>query len=146
MYIVRLVALMPNSLYSETAEAYIHTLCFWINSRSTKCASFNLELTTCLMSSWSQDSTLINVNGGHLATKAIGHTHIWIGWNWIVFLFRFIEFKSSFFRKRIVSGVQPTGSIHLGNYLGAIRNWISLQVAPNFLLYKQLMVSHIFRW
>ncbi|EXB60289.1 Tryptophan--tRNA ligase [Morus notabilis] len=29
--------------------------------------------------------------------------------------------------KRIVSGVQPTGSIHLGNYLGAIKNWISLQ-------------------
>ncbi|XP_042992455.1 tryptophan--tRNA ligase, chloroplastic/mitochondrial isoform X4 [Carya illinoinensis] len=30
--------------------------------------------------------------------------------------------------KRIVSGVQPTGSIHLGNYLGAIKNWISLQI------------------
>ncbi|PRQ27563.1 putative tryptophan--tRNA ligase [Rosa chinensis] len=30
-------------------------------------------------------------------------------------------------KKRIVSGVQPTGSIHLGNYLGAIRNWITLQ-------------------
>ncbi|CAH9082445.1 unnamed protein product [Cuscuta epithymum] len=29
--------------------------------------------------------------------------------------------------KRIVSGVQPTGSIHLGNYLGAIKNWIQLQ-------------------
>ncbi|KAJ6414861.1 hypothetical protein OIU84_003805 [Salix udensis] len=30
-------------------------------------------------------------------------------------------------KKRIVSGVQPTGSIHLGNYLGAIKNWIALQ-------------------
>ncbi|KAJ4838712.1 Tryptophan--tRNA ligase, chloroplastic/mitochondrial [Turnera subulata] len=30
-------------------------------------------------------------------------------------------------KKRVVSGVQPTGSIHLGNYLGAIKNWISLQ-------------------
>ncbi|CAI5487639.1 unnamed protein product [Closterium sp. Naga37s-1] len=30
-------------------------------------------------------------------------------------------------RKRLVSGVQPTGSIHLGNYLGAIKNWIPLQ-------------------
>ncbi|OAY82165.1 Tryptophan--tRNA ligase, chloroplastic/mitochondrial, partial [Ananas comosus] len=29
--------------------------------------------------------------------------------------------------KRVVSGVQPTGSVHLGNYLGAIRNWVSLQ-------------------
>ncbi|KAI8568677.1 hypothetical protein RHMOL_Rhmol02G0218800 [Rhododendron molle] len=32
-------------------------------------------------------------------------------------------------KKRIVSGVQPTGSIHLGNYLGAIRNWVLLQDA-----------------
>ncbi|MGD9637631.1 MAG: tryptophan--tRNA ligase [Alphaproteobacteria bacterium] len=29
--------------------------------------------------------------------------------------------------KRIFSGVQPTGNIHLGNYLGAIRNWVNLQ-------------------
>ena len=28
---------------------------------------------------------------------------------------------------RIFSGVQPTGNLHLGNYLGAIRNWVSLQ-------------------
>jgi tryptophanyl-tRNA synthetase len=24
---------------------------------------------------------------------------------------------------RIFSGIQPTGNLHLGNYLGAIRNW-----------------------
>ncbi|XP_020266812.1 tryptophan--tRNA ligase, chloroplastic/mitochondrial-like [Asparagus officinalis] len=30
-------------------------------------------------------------------------------------------------KKRVVSGVQPTGSVHLGNYLGAIKNWVSLQ-------------------
>ncbi|GAB4854335.1 Tryptophan--tRNA ligase, chloroplastic/mitochondrial [Ancistrocladus abbreviatus] len=30
-------------------------------------------------------------------------------------------------KKRVVSGVQPTGALHLGNYLGAIKNWISLQ-------------------
>ena len=30
-------------------------------------------------------------------------------------------------RKRVLSGVQPTGSLHLGNYLGAIRNWVDLQ-------------------
>jgi len=29
--------------------------------------------------------------------------------------------------KRIFSGVQPTGNLHLGNYLGAIRNWVMLQ-------------------
>jgi tryptophanyl-tRNA synthetase len=29
--------------------------------------------------------------------------------------------------KRIFSGMQPTGNLHLGNYLGAVRNWVSLQ-------------------
>ncbi len=28
--------------------------------------------------------------------------------------------------KRVFSGIQPTGDIHIGNYLGAIRNWVSL--------------------
>ncbi|MCK5576372.1 MAG: tryptophan--tRNA ligase, partial [Sphingomonadales bacterium] len=28
---------------------------------------------------------------------------------------------------RIFSGAQPTGNMHLGNYLGAIRNWVDLQ-------------------
>ena len=29
--------------------------------------------------------------------------------------------------KRIFSGMQPTGNLHLGNYLGALRNWTALQ-------------------
>jgi len=29
--------------------------------------------------------------------------------------------------KRILSGIQPTGHLHLGNHLGAIRNWVRLQ-------------------
>jgi tryptophanyl-tRNA synthetase len=29
--------------------------------------------------------------------------------------------------QRILSGVQPTGNLHLGNYLGALRNWVRLQ-------------------
>jgi tryptophanyl-tRNA synthetase len=29
--------------------------------------------------------------------------------------------------KRIFSGAQPTGNLHLGNYLGALRNWVALQ-------------------
>ena len=29
--------------------------------------------------------------------------------------------------KRIFSGAQPTGNVHLGNYLGALRNWVELQ-------------------
>ena len=30
-------------------------------------------------------------------------------------------------RKRAFSGIQPTGSAHLGNYLGALRNWVAAQ-------------------
>lgn len=29
--------------------------------------------------------------------------------------------------KTVLSGIQPTGNLHLGNYLGSIRNWIDLQ-------------------
>ena len=28
---------------------------------------------------------------------------------------------------RIMSGIQPTGNLHIGNYLGALRNWVELQ-------------------
>ena len=31
------------------------------------------------------------------------------------------------FMQRVFSGIQPTGIPHLGNYLGAIRNWVTLQ-------------------
>jgi tryptophanyl-tRNA synthetase len=30
-------------------------------------------------------------------------------------------------RQRVFSGLQPTGNVHLGNYLGALRNWVKLQ-------------------
>ena len=30
-------------------------------------------------------------------------------------------------KKRVFSGIQPTGSLHIGNYLGAIRNWVNDQ-------------------
>ncbi len=30
-------------------------------------------------------------------------------------------------KKRIVSGMRPTGKIHLGNYEGALKNWVKLQ-------------------
>ncbi len=29
-------------------------------------------------------------------------------------------------KKRLFSGIQPTGEVHIGNYLGAIKNWASL--------------------
>lgn len=30
-------------------------------------------------------------------------------------------------RRKVFSGVQPTGNMHIGNYLGAFRNWVKLQ-------------------
>jgi tryptophanyl-tRNA synthetase len=30
-------------------------------------------------------------------------------------------------KKRIFSGIQPSGNLHIGNYLGAIRQWVDLQ-------------------
>ena len=33
--------------------------------------------------------------------------------------------------RRVLSGVQPTGDLHLGNYLGAIRQWVDFQNIPD---------------
>jgi tryptophanyl-tRNA synthetase len=30
-------------------------------------------------------------------------------------------------KKRVLSGIQPTGSMHIGNYFGAIKNWVKIQ-------------------
>ncbi len=38
-----------------------------------------------------------------------------------------INLQSDHVKKRIFSGIQPTGNLHLGNYLGAIKNWVNLQ-------------------
>ena len=35
--------------------------------------------------------------------------------------------------ERVFSGVQPTGNLHLGNYLGAIVNFVKLQETHNCL-------------
>ena len=32
-------------------------------------------------------------------------------------------------RERVLSGMRPTGKVHLGNYLGALANWVTLQDA-----------------
>ncbi|EKE19937.1 MAG: hypothetical protein ACD_8C00081G0001 [uncultured bacterium] len=37
----------------------------------------------------------------------------------------FMDFMTN--KKRIFSGVQPSGNLHIGNYLGAIKNWVKLQ-------------------
>jgi tryptophanyl-tRNA synthetase len=33
--------------------------------------------------------------------------------------------------KRVLSGMRPTGKLHLGNYMGALKNWVDLQNATN---------------
>lgn len=38
-----------------------------------------------------------------------------------------ILFKIKLMKKRIFSGVAPSGNLHIGNYLGAIKNWVKLQ-------------------
>lgn len=35
--------------------------------------------------------------------------------------------SSSNSRKRVLSGMRPTGKLHLGNYVGALKNWVGLQ-------------------
>ncbi len=34
--------------------------------------------------------------------------------------------------KTVFSGIQPSGDLHLGNYLGAVRNWVTLQAQPEY--------------
>ena len=40
------------------------------------------------------------------------------------------------FKELIFSGVQPTGNLHLGNYLGAIKRFVELQVKAAVQLLK----------
>ena len=35
--------------------------------------------------------------------------------------------KRGFMKSRIFSGMRPSGRLHLGNYLGALQNWVTLQ-------------------
>jgi tryptophanyl-tRNA synthetase len=30
-------------------------------------------------------------------------------------------------KQRVLSGIQPTGNVHIGNYLGALKNWVKIQ-------------------
>lgn len=39
----------------------------------------------------------------------------------------YIRLKPYIMKKRIFSGIKPSGNLHIGNYLGAIKNWVELQ-------------------
>ena len=30
-------------------------------------------------------------------------------------------------KQRVFSGIQPSGNLHLGNYVGALKNWVAMQ-------------------
>lgn len=42
----------------------------------------------------------------------------------------------------IVSGIQPTGNLHIGNYLGAVRNWVQLQNGGDYEMYIMIVDLH----
>ncbi|MBP9760689.1 MAG: tryptophan--tRNA ligase [Candidatus Magasanikbacteria bacterium] len=42
----------------------------------------------------------------------------------------------------IFSGIQPTGNIHLGNYLGALANWVTLQNSGDYMCYFSIVDYH----
>lgn len=48
--------------------------------------------------------------------------------------------------KRVFSGAQPTGNLHLGNYLGAIRNWVDMQKTFESSLYCIVDLHAITLW
>ncbi len=35
-------------------------------------------------------------------------------------------------KKRVVSGMRPTGRLHIGHYFGALQNWVQLQDEPEY--------------
>ncbi len=42
----------------------------------------------------------------------------------------------------VVSGIQPTGNLHLGNYLGAVKNWLDLQNSGTYDIYYFIADLH----
>ena len=49
-------------------------------------------------------------------------------------------------KQRIFSGVQPTGNLHLGNYLGAVKNFVKFESAGNETLYCIVDLHAITVW
>lgn len=47
---------------------------------------------------------------------------------------------------RVLSGIQPTGNLHLGNYLGAIRNWVTLQKTSSDCFFCMVDQHAITQW
>src|ERR1700749_2351961 len=48
---------------------------------------------------------------------------------------RMSETPSPSSRPRVLSGMRPTGKLHLGNYMGALANWVKLQDSGQYECY-----------
>src|SRR6056297_3860485 len=46
-------------------------------------------------------------------------------------------------KKRILSGMRPTGKMHLGNYVGALENWVELQNSNKYKNYHLIADYHV---
>ncbi len=46
-------------------------------------------------------------------------------------------------KKRILSGMRPTGKLHLGHYVGALENWIKLQESPDYESFHLIADYHV---
>ncbi|XP_046832894.1 tryptophan--tRNA ligase, mitochondrial [Vespa crabro] len=46
------------------------------------------------------------------------------------------KFVKTEYSRRIFSGIQPTGNVHLGNYLGAIQKWVELQNSEKIVIWS----------
>ena len=46
-------------------------------------------------------------------------------------------------KKIILSGMRPTGRLHLGHYVGALENWVDLQEDGNFQNYHLVADYHV---
>ena len=48
---------------------------------------------------------------------------------------RMSESSNTSSRPRVLSGMRPTGKLHLGNYMGALANWVKLQDSGQYECY-----------
>ena len=43
-------------------------------------------------------------------------------------------------KKRVLSGMRPTGRLHIGHYFGALKNWVQIQNDYNCFFMKQFII------
>ena len=64
------------------------------------------------------------------------------GFDWVLLLQTMLLLNIMNHIKTIFSGIQPTGTLHLGNYFGAVKNWVTLQNRPEFRRFYSIVDYH----